>query len=1164
MKDRFAEFLVTKSRIILIISIILALGFGVIIPFVNVNKDMTKYLPADSSMRHGLDLMEAEFGKEDSSTLLLMFDDLRTEDEKRAMKAELETLPYVDSVDYELPGNKDGGDYNKGRHTLYVINADCGQYSDKGTALWQEVNDRYEETHEIALGGSIDKANHSGLPLWIATAAVALIFLVLLLMANSWAEPLAFLATVGVAVLINMGSYIFFPSISHTTFGIVAILQLALSMDYSIMLLNRYRQQRQVCPDKHQAMRQALGLSFGAITGSSLTTFAGLLALLFMRFGIGSDIGLALAKGVLISLLCIFTVMPSMLLALDSLMLRTPKPTPPFDLPRFSRTQFRCRVPLALLFAGLFIAGLIARGGVDFSYAQYGSGDVIAEVFGHDNTMVMMYNEKDGNSAAELSDILEERDDIKSAVCYESTLGKSRTAEDMKDFMDDMQEEGDTKQLSTSMLRLVYYDYFAGDSDLRMTIPGFVSFLRGEVLNDPDFEDTVDSEMRSQIDDMAKYTDVGTLTSRKTASQLAGFFGMSTKDARQLLLYYEIKRGNAGAGKMTVPGFISFLIDDVAADADYGSMIGKKQLKQLKSMRIYTKKKEMTKERTYEEAAGILGMDADQMKLIYVDRRMEEGVDEAMTIADLAAALQEMSEDPALQEQFGGDDIAQLIAGLTQVGQMDPTAYDVNGMAQALNMYGMPLDVRTLSLIYSYADVVNNPSANEASVQEIISYMLSNKEISGSLPKSQKKQLKLLKKIIDTSVKGSKLSPSEMGSLLGMKKSDVRSIYLLKKYKKGETGSWRITPQQFINFLVDTVLKDSSMKNRVGGSADDLMLVQKLINNSVAGTEYCASGLSDLLGEYSEDMSAGDISLLYELYGSRHLYDDTWKMDLMQFVSHLDDEMISRPAFAQAMDEEDITDVHEMRADLDEAAEKLRGEHYGRMMITADLDEDSDETRRFMDQMTGWSDDCFGHPYYLIGTTPMAYETSQTFHSELNRVTLLTALFVFIIVLLTFRNLVTSAILVLIIQCAVFLTMAVLNMLHIDMNYLALLIVQSIMMGATIDYAIVYTSYYIENRSFGPVEDGGSRLAPGSADAAWSRIDAIRGAYKGSLQTILTSATILIAAVGLLSFAFEEPGTRQICRILSVGCLIATILVVFLLPGILACMDRVIIRKKRA
>lgn len=1180
MKDRFAAFLVTNSRIILVIFIVLSLICGALIPFVNVNRDMTKYLPGDSSMRRGLDLMEAEFGKEESSTLKIMFDDLSSKDEKLAMQADLETLPYAESVDYELPAGRHGEDYNRENHTLYIVNSEYGQYSDQAAVLWQEANDRYTESHEVALGGTIDSANHSGLPVWIAASAVGLIFLVLIIMANSWAEPLAFLATVAAAVLINMGSYILFPSISKTTFGIVAILQLALSMDYSIMLLNRYRQQRQVCPDKREAMRRALSLSFGAITGSSLTTFAGLLALLFMRFGIGADIGLALAKGVLISLLCIFTVLPSMLLALDDLMLRTPKPTLPFDLPRLSRFQFRGRVPLALLFASLLIAGFMARSGVDFSYAQYGSGDVIEAAFGHDNTIVMMYNEKDQAAAGALADQLDAREDVGSAICYESTIGKDRIAEDMKDFVDDMREEEDDEgasdtDLSVSMLRLIYYDYFMGDPKLGLTLPRFVSFLQEDVMYDPDFGRTMDDETRNNINDMAKFTDVHALTSQKGAGGLADFFGMSKDEARQLLLYYQIKKGHADAGRMSLPAFISFLIDDVASDPDYGSMISSSQLKQLRSMQVFTNKKKMKKARTYSSAAKILGMDAEQMRLVYIYHHMEKGTLAPRPIADLCSALQAMAEDPLLQDQFGGDETAQLIGGLAQIGQMDQAPYDPAAMAQALTGYGIPLDEDTIRLIFSYADLASDPASCKLSVRKVVSYMLENKTIRASLSKKQRSQLQLLKKIIDTSIKVRTLTASYMGKLLGMKSSDVRSIYLLYKYKHGDTSGWTLSPQQFIHFLVGTVLKDPDLKGRIGGSADDLRLAKRLIDGAVSGREYRYADLANLLGDYSEEMSTEDLQLLYELYGSKYDYDESWRMDLMQLVTHLDGEMLGRPAFAEAMDERDVSDVHEMRADLDEAAEQLHGSHYGRMMISADLEEDSDETRAFMDQLTAYTARNFSEPTYLIGSTPMAYEMSQTFHSELNRVTLLTALFILIIVLLTFRRLVTSVILVLIIQCAVFLTMAVLNLLHIDMNYLALLIVQSLMMGATIDYAIIYTTYYIEHRT----GTGASELQAASASpvtpaassgrtdaslvASSGRADAIRAAYRGSLQTILTSATILIAAVGVLSFAFEEPATGQICRILSIGCLIATILVIFLLPAILATLDRLVIRRSR-
>ena len=1162
MKDRFAAFLVKNNRLILIIFILLALASSALIPFVNINKDMTKYLPADSDMRRGLDLMEAEFGKEESSTLMVMFDDLTTDAQRLAVRDEMKSLPSVDSVDYELPGSKNGDDYNRDPYSLFVINSDAGQYSDEAATLWKEVNDRYGEDHQIALGGTIDSANHSGLPIWIALCAVGLVFLVLLIMANSWVEPIAFLVTIGVAVGINMGTYIFFPSVSNTTFGIVAILQLALSMDYSIMLLNRYRQQRQVCPDKHEAMRSALGLSFGAITGSSLTTFAGLLALLFMSFGIGADIGLALAKGVLISLLCIFTVLPAMLLALDSLMYRTAKRTLPFDLPRLAGAQFRARLPLTLFFAALLIAGFIARSGVDYTYAQYGSGDTIAQVFGHDNTIVMMYSEKDSEEAGKLADQLEDRDEIRSAVCYESTLGKKRTAHDMKDFIDDMAEEDDSglgggdsggsgdgetggsgaADLTDSMVRLIYYDYFAGDPDFGMSANEFVSFLQDEVFDDPDFGDSIDPEARDQIDDMARFTDAAALTRQMSAASLADFFGMERDQARQLLLYYQIKKGSADAGRMSLPGFISFLIDDVAADPDYGSMISSSQLKQLRSMRIYTKKKKMTARRPYTSAAKILSMDEDQMRLIYVYYHMTRSKPGKRTISDLALILQDMAADPVLADHFGTPEMAQLIGGLSQVGAMDPTVYPVTRLPQVLAGYGIPLDEQTLTLVDAYGRISMEPKKHLTSVRNIVHFMLADKTIRKTLSKSQRRQLKTLRKIIDTSVSGKRLSPSAMGRLLGMASSDARSVYLLYQYRHGRDG-WTLSPQQFINFLVDQVLSDSKMKKQVGSNADDLRLAQRLINGSVRGTSYTYQELADLLGDRSETMTPGDLQMLYELYGSRHRYDDSWRMDLTTMVTHLDDSMIDRPAFAREMSEDQIDDVHDMRADLDEAAEKLKGGHYGRMMITADLEEDSDETRAFMDQLTGYTDSRFGQPVYLIGSTPMAYETSKTFHSELNRVTLLTALFILIIVLATFRRLTISVCLVLIIQCAVFLTMTVLNLFHIDMNYLALLIVQSLMMGATIDYAIIYSTYYIEHR------------------ASLPRAESIRASFRGSLQTILTSATILIAAVGLLSFAFAEPATRQICRILSLGCLMATILVIFLLPAILACLDRWIIKR---
>ncbi len=1175
MKARFAAFLVAHSKLILVIFIILALCCGMLIPFVHVNEDMTKYLPKDSSMRHGLDLMEAEFGEESSSNLLVMFGDLRNAKEKAQVLHDLEEIPNVESVDYES-GDED---YNRGQYTLYIVNSDSEQYSDEASVIWETVRDTYGESHDLTLGGSINDANVEGLPLWITATAVGLIFLILMIMASSWIEPVAFLITIGVAVLINMGTYILFPSISKTSFGIVAILQLALSMDYSIMLLNRYRQQRQVTADKRQAMRDSLSLSFGAITGSSLTTFAGLLALVFMSFTMGADIGLALAKGVIISLLCIFTVLPALLLGFDDLMLRTAKKTLPFDHPKLSRFQFRMRVPITLLFLALFVAGFFARSGVDFSYSQ-GQETDIDKVFGYENSIVMVYDDQDHKAAASLAEALDEKDVVRSAVCYESTLGKRRTAEDMRSFIEDMEDnegpdEDQNEELDEDMIRLIYYDHYASDADLKLTIPQFVGYLQNDVLGDEQFGSSVSQESRDQIDDMEKFTDASSLTRQRGAGGLASFFGMKKSDAGQLLLYQKIKSG-AGGGAMTVPGFVNFLINEVASDSDYGSMLDAKSLKQLKSLQVYTKKGTMTKPRIYRSAAKILGMSKSRMRMIYVNRLAAQmaksagGGDDSgstggvpqlngstggvpqfsgstMSIAELATVLDQMLRDPALKDQFGDENqklqMQQLVAGLQQIGMMDPGSYEMTGMLQALAGYGIEIDPQLLGLAYPYHMVRDYPKEHLLSVQKLVHYMLSDKGIRSSMSKKQRSQFTTLKKVIDASVKKKHLSPTRMAGLLGMNSSDARSVYLLHQYRHGDTSSWTMSPQQFINFLVGSVLTDPKMSGRVGGSADDLRLAQKIINNVVAGTAFTSKELADLLGDRSGDMSEDDLALVYELYGSENKYDESWTMDLMGMVHHLTDKMLDRPAFASAMDEDQRADAEEMRADLDEAAELLEGAHYGRMMITADLPEDSDETRAFMDDLTAYTDANFKGDTYLIGSTPMAYEMSQSFHAELNRLTLITALFILFIVLLTFRRLATPVILVLMIQCAVFLTMGAMTAVHYDMNYLALLIVQSLMMGATIDYAIIYSSYYVEKRK---------ELSP---------VEAIRASFKGSLQTILTSATILIAAVGVLSFAFSEPATRQICRILSLGCLIATLLVIFLLPGILSCLDRWVVKR---
>ena len=179
---------------------------------------------------------------------------------------------------------------------------------------------------------------------------------------------------------------------------------------------------------------------------------------------------------------------------------------------------------------------------------------------------------------------------------------------------------------------------------------------------------------------------------------------------------------------------------------------------------------------------------------------------------------------------------------------------------------------------------------------------------------------------------------------------------------------------------------------------------------------------------------------------------------------------------------------------------------------------------------------------YIIGDSPMAYEISKSFNEELNLITILTMIAIFIVVAITFKSFIIPLILVFIIQCAVYITMSILSLTGTNCYFISLLIVQSILMGATIDYAIVYTTYYIEMRK--------------SFDIKKSIIEA----YNKSIHTILCSSSILVI-VTLIVGNFASQIAAKICMTLSKGSLCAALLIIFILPPILAIFDKIIIKK---
>lgn len=317
---KIAQFLVEKRLMFFIASIVIAIIFSCLIGSVNVNKDQTKYLAQDSDMRKGLDIINSEFPVVTlTDTFQIMFENL-TYTEKATIFEKLKTYRGVTSVDYDMNSTE----YNTKTYTMYMVTTEYVMDSDKVNAVIDTIkNDlgRDYTIHTYYGNGYLDVLD------LLIPLAVSIMLILLLVMCKSYFEPVLLLVSIGVAVLINMGSNIIFESVSDMTFAIAAVFQLVLSIDYSIILMHRYQQEFDLLEvkDKKEAMINAITNAVSSIMSSSATTIVGLLVLLLMTFTIGTDIGLVLSKGVLLSLICVFTVMPSMILWFEDLIHKTDK-----------------------------------------------------------------------------------------------------------------------------------------------------------------------------------------------------------------------------------------------------------------------------------------------------------------------------------------------------------------------------------------------------------------------------------------------------------------------------------------------------------------------------------------------------------------------------------------------------------------------------------------------------------------------------------------------------------------------------------------------------------------------------------------------------------------------------------------------------------------------
>lgn len=332
--ERLARIIVRRRKVIFWVFMVLAAVCACFIPEVEVNYNLARYLPSGLKTSKALQIMEKEFSVTGSARV--MVDDV-TISGAAAIKRRIEEVEGVKSViwlddvaDVRMPldylDRKTVESYYRDGSALYMVEFDEDDYS---LATGKAIS----EMQEIIGGrgvmdGSAVSTKHmreSTIREVISAAVIAapLIFIILLLTSASWFEPVIYIFVMGVSVVINMGTNITFDSISFITNASSALLQFAVSMDYAIFLLHRFREEKGRGLEACEAMEKAIESSFSSIGASCLTTAAGFVALMFMRYRIGLDMGVVLAKGVLISLITVIFLLPGVTLFSEKVLERT-------------------------------------------------------------------------------------------------------------------------------------------------------------------------------------------------------------------------------------------------------------------------------------------------------------------------------------------------------------------------------------------------------------------------------------------------------------------------------------------------------------------------------------------------------------------------------------------------------------------------------------------------------------------------------------------------------------------------------------------------------------------------------------------------------------------------------------------------------------------------
>lgn len=331
---RFSKAVVKHRILILIVVLVLMIPSVLGMAGTRINYDMLDYLPEDMETVIGQNVLLEDFGKGAFSFIIV--EDMPAKD-VAALKEKIEQVDHVEtvlwydsiadlSIPMELLPDKIYNEFNTENATMMAVFFDTSTSSDITMDAIREIRQIAGKQCFVsgmsALVTDLKDLCEKEEPIYVGIA-VLLACVAMLVFLDSWLVPFVFLASIGMMILLNLGTNYFMGEISYITKALSAVLQLAVTMDYSIFLWHSYNEQRTRCDDNKAAMAVAIKETLASVVGSSITTVAGFIALCFMSFTMGRDLGIVMAKGVLLGVLGCVTVLPALILVFDKPLQKT-------------------------------------------------------------------------------------------------------------------------------------------------------------------------------------------------------------------------------------------------------------------------------------------------------------------------------------------------------------------------------------------------------------------------------------------------------------------------------------------------------------------------------------------------------------------------------------------------------------------------------------------------------------------------------------------------------------------------------------------------------------------------------------------------------------------------------------------------------------------------